>query len=153
MLESFTLQRTALLNEKAALEAQLLAVKDHLSRLDASEATYRGLSLTLFKSLKPEAIAQLSGIKAHVEQAKTKNTKPTIKQMVLVVLEEHSAGLTALEILKLINERYETDYPRTSLSPQLSRLFQAGQIHKRGKTWLMGPNPFEGLHHGGGDMD
>jgi len=138
MLESFTLQRTALLSEKAALEAQLLAVKDHLGRLDASEATYRGLSLTLFKSLKPEAVAQLSGIKAHVEQTKTKAKKPTIKQMVLVVLEGYPDGLLALEILKKINTRYDSKYIRTSLSPQLSRLAQAQQIHRRGKRWVLG---------------
>lgn len=61
---------------------------------------------------------------------------PTIKKAVLDVLENYPSGLSALQILAEINERYGTDYPRTSLSPQLSRLKQEEKLSKNGTLWV-----------------
>jgi hypothetical protein len=59
----------------------------------------------------------------------------TIKQAVMEVLKGRVSGMTALEILAEINKRFSVDYPRTSLSPQLSRLKAEGKIKREGNTW------------------
>ena len=68
--------------------------------------------------------------------------------MVVAVLKDHPDGLVALDILKNINERFDKEYVRTSLSPQLTRLMNNGKVHKKGKTWLIGPSQFHGLFRG-----
>jgi len=45
--------------------------------------------------------------------------------------------MTALEILAAINLKFGTDYPRTSLSPQLSRLKADGRIEREGIVWRL----------------
>lgn len=56
------------------------------------------------------------------EEAEEKG-KPTIKQAVMKVLEHTKRPMTAQEILLAINERFfDGKIPRSSLSPQLSRL-------------------------------
>lgn len=62
------------------------------------------------------------------------NAPKSIKEMVLVLLRENMPrGLTALEILEKINLRWWPHLPRTSLSPQLSRLKQRKEIqHENG---------------------
>jgi len=59
----------------------------------------------------------------------------TIKEAVLDILKPGPKGMTALEILAEINRRYGADYPRTSLSPQLSRLKVQGLIKRKGTVW------------------
>jgi hypothetical protein len=61
----------------------------------------------------------------------------TIKEAVVAVLGSSLFGLTALEILDQINSLHGMDYPRTSLSPQLSRLKSEGVIEKNGKIWRL----------------
>lgn len=69
----------------------------------------------------------------------TRRTIPerTIKDAVIEVLKERDRGMTALEILAAINFKFETDYPRTSLSPQLSRLKTDGKIERDGTVWKL----------------
>lgn len=133
ILDSIAKQRLALRLEILSLEGKISQLKDRLSRLDHSEAAYRGQSLTVFKAIGANNTAP--------EPAPTLSPKMTIQLMVLIVLEERPDGLIALDILKKINERFNKAYPRTSLSPQLSRLRQADQIHKKGKLWILGPAP------------
>jgi hypothetical protein len=59
----------------------------------------------------------------------------TIKDFVVRVLSERPRGLVAVDILSAINRRFGTDYPRTSLSPQLSRLKQEGVLDREGLVW------------------
>ena len=115
-------------------------LQSDLSRLDKAEAALKGQNLTAFKSVKQS-------------DAKQAAIAPTIKMMVLEVLQDNPEGLVALKILERINKTYNRSYKRTSLSPQLTRLANEGKIHKRRKTWIFGPNPFGGLHHGGDVMD
>lgn len=66
------------------------------------------------------------------------NIKPnTIMDSVINVLEKHRDGLIALDILRALNEIRESPLLRTSLSPQLSRLKQAGYIELDGSTWRL----------------
>jgi hypothetical protein len=61
----------------------------------------------------------------------------TIKDYAVQVLRDHPRGLVALDVLAAINRRFGTNYPRTSLSPQLSRLGQAGVLGRRGLVWYL----------------
>lgn len=68
-----------------------------------------------------------------------KSIKPgTIMSDVISILEDNPDGLTAQQILFVINVRRESDFlERTSLSPQLSRLKQAGYIELDGSIWRL----------------
>jgi hypothetical protein len=62
----------------------------------------------------------------------------TIKQGVLKVLEKVAPeGLTALSILERLRVDLGMDYPRTSLSPQLSRLKTEGKVRLQGGVWYL----------------
>jgi len=61
----------------------------------------------------------------------------SIKDYVVQVLSDSQKGMVALDILAAINERFEKNYDRTSLSPQLSRLRQDGVLGLRGPTWYL----------------
>lgn len=67
----------------------------------------------------------------------TENKPLTIKGMILKVLEQENAPLTAIEILNLINARFDKDIERTSLSPQLSRLKEEGSVLYDNKYWTL----------------
>jgi hypothetical protein len=77
-------------------------------------------------------------------------SEATIKGMVLNVLSAFPQGQTALEILERINATVDVPYPRTSLSPQLSRLKAEGKIHREGRVWKSGVGPDDGR---GDDQD
>lgn len=61
----------------------------------------------------------------------------TLKDAVIEVLQDKGRGMTALEILAAINLKFSTDYPRTSLSPQLSRLKAEGKLVREGIVWRL----------------
>ena len=62
---------------------------------------------------------------------------PTIKQGVIMVLEKAAPdGLTALNILERLGNELGMHYPRTSLSPQLSRLKSEGKITLKGNNMV-----------------
>lgn len=73
------------------------------------------------------------------ETRRSRRTIPekTIKDAVIEVLGAKGAGMTALEILAAINLKFGTEYPRTSLSPQLSRLKADGRINREGIVWTL----------------
>lgn len=73
---------------------------------------------------------------------KKRNIKPnTIMDSVVKILEKHVNGLIALDILRELNKVRELPLLRTSLSPQLSRLRQAGYIELDGSTWRLSKTP------------
>lgn len=61
----------------------------------------------------------------------------TIKDFIVQVLSDSRRGMTALDILGAVNERFEKNYDRTSLSPQLSRLRTDGLLALRGTVWYL----------------
>ena len=65
------------------------------------------------------------------------DTGPTLKKMIVAVLEERSYGADALEILDLIKGKFGQDVKRTSLSPQLSRLKKSEQLVLIDKVWCL----------------
>jgi len=65
--------------------------------------------------------------------------KPTIKKGVIQLLQEaHPMGLTALEILDRLNNRWwGGKLRRTSLSPQITRLKKLGKLFNERGTWKL----------------
>jgi hypothetical protein len=60
---------------------------------------------------------------------------PTIKDMVRQILRGRPDGLRAKELLKEIQDRFGVSIERTSLSPQLSRLRESGEITLENGRW------------------
>ena len=84
---------------------------------------------------------QIQFLLSKLDEAVAQSSEPTIKEAVLEVLKHKPEGMTALEILDQINERYfNGKYVRTSLSPQLSRLKNDDKkITLRGNRWYLLP--------------
>lgn len=76
-----------------------------------------------------------------VEALTRRPSEKTIKEAVLSVLAGAGHGMTALEILDAINKNLSTNYPRTSLSPQLSRLKAEGKLARDGVVWNLAGKP------------
>ena len=115
-----------------ALHVKISILQEKLSRLDKAKAAILGQSVTAMQISQP----------AKTKPAKESGTGSlTIKEMVMLVLEDVDEGMTALDILTSINNRFNKSYERTSLSPQLSRLVQASKIYRMGKVYLKGPIP------------
>lgn len=82
------------------------------------------------------ALAALS-LRPPTESAGDK-PKMTIKEGVIEVLKRvYPEGLTALSILERLRVDVGLDYPRTSLSPQLSRLKNEKKVMLKGNVWYL----------------
>lgn len=62
--------------------------------------------------------------------------RPTIKQMIVAVLGEFG-GATSESIIGLVKENHDVDVPRSSMSPQLSRLKNDGVVEFDGQLWRL----------------
>lgn len=81
-----------------------------------------------------------------LDQTTDKKQPPTIKEAVLRVLQDEGRPMTAQEILAQINSRFfDGAVPRTSLSPQLSRLNNDDRkIKLEGSLWSLRSENDEG---------
>jgi hypothetical protein len=70
----------------------------------------------------------------------TKKLGKTTQEMVLEVLTPEPQGMYALDILAEINRRWLPTLQRTSLSPQLSRLKEAGNLLYVDGRWKLPSN-------------
>lgn len=61
---------------------------------------------------------------------------PTIKEMARELLSNAPKGLTSAGVLEGIKKSFGRDIERTSLSPQLSRLKDDGELVLEGEVWL-----------------
>ena len=57
--------------------------------------------------------------------------------MALDVLADKPQGADTLEIIKLINAKFKIEVPRTSMSPQLSRLKADRKLVMEDKIWRL----------------
>lgn len=114
--------RDYLSQRKAAVQAEIKALRAELVELDAAE---RALS---------EA-----GDRPVSRRGSTATGKKTLKEMALEVLSHHADGLDASAIRTEIKRLFEVDLTRESLSPQLSRLGQAGDVSRQGLIWKLAP--------------
>jgi hypothetical protein len=117
VVDSLTTKR----REHQALTAEIEKLEGELAQLDTA-----GYALGLVNGLPRPSL----GI--------TRRVTPTvtIKEAVMSVLQSYPNGLPALQILEEINKRNSTNYRRTSLSPQLSRLKQEGKLTQQGINWI-----------------
>jgi hypothetical protein len=64
----------------------------------------------------------------------------TMKEAAVEILQEATGGLTARELLDVMHARYGFTYPRSSLSPQLSRLLGDGVLARHNGRWMLKSN-------------
>jgi predicted nuclease with TOPRIM domain len=119
------------------VRAKLAPLHERSTELRKELVSAEGQIATLHSQLREIELA----IKA-LDEAQKKSGKLTIMQAVLEVLKGKSEGLTALEILAEINQRYfDGTVRRHSLSPQLSRLKDRDhKIDLRGDRWVRLPD-------------
>jgi hypothetical protein len=88
------------------------------------------------------AIAGASDQVPYVPRRAKERRKPrgVIKCAILRTLEYAPDGMDAVTILVTINNRLGSNFARTSLSPQLSRLKNDGFVIVTGKIWKLAPN-------------
>lgn len=96
-------------------------LQEELRAIDAAIAAYeRAQQLSLF----PRRITKSN-----------ESRRKTIKQDALFVLSKAASGLTAREILNELNRTVRPELERETLSPQLSRLRQAGKLTYDDGIW------------------
>jgi hypothetical protein len=133
-------------------EALANFIRQRLSELDAHEAELQaGLAAVAEERASLNRAAAAANIATQPVQLPSWLTTPapppgrrramserSMKDAVVAVLREAGQPLTALDILPTVNAKLGTDYPRTSLSPQLSRLKSEGRIIKaEGNFWRL----------------
>jgi uncharacterized coiled-coil DUF342 family protein len=110
------------------LEATAL---EQRKNLNATEAKLRALA---------KEAAEIEKALQAIGQRERREATVTIKEAILQVLGEADAGMTSSEILTAINERFfaEQGIPRTSMSPQLTRLKNDDhKIKRRGERYFL----------------
>lgn len=130
--------------EDSALE---LFVMKRLAELDEAEKPLRE-KLAAISAEKEKLKKAIEAVAAKV-RVKDETEKPsvhrqplrlrgmTLQEAVIEILKDHNFGLPAADILKAINGRHGVNFARESLSPQISRLKQAGRIEQSGRIWKL----------------
>lgn len=124
-LTDFIRQRTS------ELETQLSSLKSQKAEISHKIAVLEKEMQHLRNAAK--AINMVNGLQI----SRRSPPKVTIKQAVKSVLEDFPDGLSALEILAEVNERFQLEVVRTSLSPQLTRLKRDGVIKRDHHRWRL----------------
>jgi hypothetical protein len=135
-LRDYILQRrTEIDKEGRPLAERADELEQELADIQAKLRQMRDEWLELDKAAKAIGLAEETPPKPVAEPRKEK--LPTIKEAVLAVLDDQR-GVTSSVILNRINERFfEGTMPRTSLSPQLTRLKNDGKIVLDGAFWRL----------------
>lgn len=97
------------------------------------------------KEKKSAIVAELAEIKAlksaldgvSPAAGRKKSAEPTIKDMIVEVLEDSPGGSTSDEIIAMVAEKYGKSVPRSSMSPQLSRLKNDDLVARESDKWLL----------------
>lgn len=128
----------------SALEMFILR---RLAELDAAEKPLREkLNIISAEKEKLKKALEAVGTTVRVKDEADEITPPrppqrlrgmTLQDAVLDILRGHHVGLPAADILKQINARHNTTFARESLSPQISRLKQAGRVEQHGRIWKL----------------
>ena len=126
--EQFLRDRYATLqSQRSGLVAQLKAVQKEIDEIEkASRAS--GL-----------AVAEQKPAPRTIEIEPKQVAPRTMKEATVDTLRKFPDGLPATEILPVVNKLLGTDYPRSSLSPQLSRLKREGVIYDIKGLWKLFP--------------
>ncbi|BCM16877.1 hypothetical protein MJ8_06380 [Mesorhizobium sp. J8] len=117
-----------LLDKITPLRAEIAERQSYLVALEAELADVEKSSA---------AIGMVNGVQTADHRKEGGIRRGTIKDYVVQVLSDYPDGLVALDILTKINERFDTEFTRTSLSPQLSRLAHDQIVGRRGLVWYL----------------
>jgi hypothetical protein len=130
--EFFARRRQEIAEAEEALREQLHALLEERLRLARAES----------------AAAETSKNQRSVRQTKERRQpRGIIKRAILKTLEDEPEGMDALTILFTINYRLGSNFARTSLSPQLSRLKEDGFVVLTRKIWKLAPNGDDEISH------
>jgi hypothetical protein len=119
----------------AKIEARETELRHELDMLGVERAK-------LFAIAKAAGVGEFAPAKS-IETANpvavTRRKRPvrTIKDAIVSVLADKRSGMTALEILDELADRFDMRIQRTSLSPQLSRLKDEGKVGRLGMIWSL----------------
>lgn len=118
------------------LQQQIWNIKAQLEALSAErgELYQAGAAIGMFDGSSPSETPPAEASRP-AEAGRT--SSPTIKEAILAVMDGAEYPIGAHEILFEMNRRFEWSVPRTSLSPQLSRLKAEGKIILEGRQWRL----------------
>ncbi|KAB0679531.1 hypothetical protein [Aureimonas leprariae] len=150
LADFLTKRRREIENEASILNAQLDKLDEERRQL-SSAAKASGLA-HIFLARNDQASEEEAVVNAAKRSGKVASVR-TIKEAAVEILEGHPEGLTALEILDAINDRFGFEYPRTSLSPQLSRLRGENRLVREGMIWRLADKPAEGEAAAGEELE
>jgi hypothetical protein len=120
-------RRTELSRAEEKLREELAAILEERAQLDKA---------ALAAGLHKKPVADYQEQDVAIKRRPRKASAITIKEAVLQVLSEAGHGMTAADLLPRINRLLGIEYPRSSLSPQLSRLKTEGALVLEGAIWL-----------------
>ena len=117
-----------------------LSLREFIEKREAEIKEIRSNLLKELKELK-SAKAAIEGVCPSATNETKQKSVPTIKEMVLSILENKPRGASPQQIIELISKRYRVEIVRSSLSPQLSRLKADGKLNldERNGVWML-PN-------------
>jgi hypothetical protein len=118
--------RTFVRSRLEELEGEIAAIEERLPPLYAERADLL------------RVITALDGddrLRARARRTPLVGREHTIKEMAVSVLQGRPSGAGVRAIIDDIEKRFGVQIPRTSLSPQLSRLGQDGVIVQNGREW------------------
>ena len=127
-------RRLELENEAGSLRGQLAAIADEHQKLDLA-ATAVGASV--FVSVAEKTFAPQNMKRVRNAKIGGIGKIQTMKNCILAILANHPQGLSALEIMPILNRELGSDYERSSISPQLSRLKGDGLIDLKAGIWTL----------------
>jgi len=129
-----THRRVDLLKKIDDCRIELAELEKELSEIETA-----GFALNLsFEDKDSAGSSSMDRIRAFVAHNNSKkNPDMTMKEAALEILKECTGGMTTNDILEVLNEKLRTSYPRSSLSPQLSRLKGDGKIYRESGRWML----------------
>lgn len=104
--------------------------------IEKREAEIREQRTKLLAELRELRAAKLAIESTTIAKQDGETSKPTIKEMVIKVLEENKKSANADQIATWIQARFSEPIPRSSLSPQLSRLKKDNKVTLDDETGL-----------------
>lgn len=125
----------------AELESKLRQLNEHVDKTTKEMQDIRTAAKAIDLELVPVNTVQ-GRFKLRLNEPSSQSTgrqvpEVTMKQASLEILRECPGGLATVDILQILNDRLKTEYPRSSLSPQLSRLRAEGKIYRQNGMWML----------------
>lgn len=122
-------RKRVLLDQLSEVDGELVEVNKELDAL-RSAAKSLNLNLKLFEAAEDQAAGKFSKLYGFGEVS--------IKQATRLTLDALREGMSSHDLHAALSRRYFEDrLPRTSFSPQLSRLNRDGEVEDRGAGWVL----------------